>query len=291
MLPLSSLAILPELPFNFTQKNDVKFMYSRKHMHYSIAVKPHYRRDQRGIGSLATIGAFVGIGIVFLIIFMIANSGGTKINTNKDGANKTNSTATSNSPSPPNGQPAVIRIPDNFSIFSNTDYGISFAYPTPWGKLTGTGGGSAAYTVTSTVFSNYAIGNSVLNGQMTAVVYNKDKFQIITKVGGALLTAVKLGDTYGWKVVQTGANEPTLNVGDSVDIKSSKNQSGTTIFDFSINDKNQIQGRWVFEAKNRFVIVALPPLTRLDGSAPSGSDLVIYTAVGNNMARTMRPTN
>lgn len=245
--------------------------------------------DQSGISSFAGAAAIAGIGVVFLVVFLIATSGGSKKANDTPKDNTSQSQTDSNASS----QPTVIRIPEDYTVYANKDFEFSFAYPTPWGTLTGTAreaGGTALFTARSGGFNSYALGSSVLNGQLTAFVYDKDDFKISTHDNGPMVTAAKLGDTYGWKVVQAGPADPKLQVGDNYNVKSAKYQAGVDVFDLSINEKNTLQSRWVIASGDNFIVVNLPTINRADGSAPPANDLAVYNAVAGNIAKTLRPT-
>lgn len=246
-------------------------------------------RDSRGIGPIASVAAIAAIGIVFLIIFLTTSTS-TKIKT---------STPPPAPPTPPpaadsssaNGQPLFIRIPEGYSVYTNKDYKFSFAFPTPWGPIGDSTTAIAAHVSYSTTFTDYQLGSSVLNGQLTAYVYPKDQFKILTHSNGAQVTAVKLGSSYGWKVVQTGSADPKLQVGNDYTVQTNTYQAKATIYDFSTIENGQIQGRWVFESGDNFIVVSLPVISRKNGTTPDGGDLATYRAIGNNLAKTMRPTN
>ena len=244
--------------------------------------------DQRGLNNITAVAALAGIGIVFILIFLFAGAPGTPNAVTKDTKDTTETPTETAS-----NQPSVIRIPDNYKTYVNQDYKFSFAYPSAWGDLNVIGqasAGTATFAVQSGPFAQYALGNSQLNGQVSAYVYPKDNFKLSLGGGGALVSPVKLGDTYSWKVVETGVANPTLKVGDSYNVKANKYQAGVPIYDFTIAQGTSVQGRWSFQAGDTFVVVVLPAMTRADGTPPAGSDLTTYNAIGNNMSKTMRPT-
>lgn len=253
--------------------------------------------SQAGIGSFKAVAAIAGIGLTFLFLFVFVGGAGNP----KTDSNSTQATPPTSPTTPPattsaaSSQPAVIRIPDGYSVYTNKDYKFSFGYPTPWEGailLNIEGGASTQTSLKTTFFNNYAFGTtSVLNGQMIAYVAKQDAFKSEVTTDGAIIAPVKLGEGFGWKVVQAGPNNPNLNVGDSYNIKATKYQTGIPIYNFTSTGSNSVQSRWVFQSGENFVSIALPILTGVNGAKPSTADIALYTIISNNVAKTARPTN
>jgi hypothetical protein len=255
-------------------------------------------RWQRGIGTFKAVAAIAGIGITLVLLFVFLGSPTPTPNksagtTGQDGQDGTGTNPTTPT-SPPGSQPTAIRIPENYSVMAVKEYKLSFAYPTQWaGAITFNAPSDIPeLKATPTFFNQYALGNSFLNGQLTVYIAKQDAFKIyVHSDDGAYVAPVKLGDSYGWKVVQSGMADPTLKVGDSYDIKSAKYQSGIPVYNFATSVKNTVQSRWIFQSGDYFIAVSLPLLSRPDGSAPSTADIAQYTIIANNIAKTLRPTN
>jgi hypothetical protein len=250
--------------------------------------------DQRRFGPIKPIIAIAGIGVTLILLFVFAGgSGSPKVNNSGD---KTANSDTSNSTSPSAvSQPAVIRIPDDYNVYTDKNYKISFAYPAPWADSIAVQAPDNAQPVPTSakpaLFTNYPLGSSVLNGRMLVYVDKQDAFKMLLHIDGATVAPVKLGDGYGWKVVQAGSGDPMLKVGDSYDVKSAVYQSGVTIYNFALNANNTVQSRWVMQSGDNFVAINLPQYGRLDGNIPSSSDVALYNIISNNVAKTARPTN
>lgn len=246
---------------------------------------------QTGLGSFAAVAAIAGIGITFIVIFLIAGTGSGPV-INQSGQSNESKTDGSQPATAAIQQPATIRLPDDYSPYSSQEYKFSFAYPKVWGTMiTSNADSGAVFSVRSLDFSQYIFGDSYLSGQLKADVYKKYNFKIPVRANGAIVSPVKLGDTYSWKVVQTGQEDSTLKIGDSYNAKSARNQSNTQIYDFSSTQYGVTQGRWAFESGDNFIVVTMPIITRLGGESPIAADLNNYAIIGRNISKTMRSTN
>lgn len=275
--------------FKVQYKHKDRYFVKIKSMRVAAtATNTTYQQD--GISTIKAVAAIAGIGLTLLFVFIFIGGAGSPKVTNNNAPNTDGQSAAA-----PASQPNFIRIPENYSVYTNKDYKFSFAYPTPWANSISVKGlKDANFVPISTkfaFFTNYALGSSVLNGQLLVNIDNKDAFKILTHPGGAVVAPVKLGDGYGWKVVQAGTADSTLKVGDSYNVKSAKYQSGVTIYNLAVNGSNSVQSRWVLQSGDNFVGISLPILSHVDGSAPSTADIALYTAISNNVAKTARPTN
>ncbi len=243
------------------------------------------------MSKIKTMAIIAGVGVaVLLFVILVGSTVTTPASTKQQAAESTNEQSVAH------GQPAVIRIPEDYSTVVSKDFKFSFAYPAPWASAVGITSGAtvninSAPKSEPTYFLGYALGGSVLNGGLIAYVDKQDAFTLDVRPQGATVAPVKLGDSYGWKVIKAGSADPTLKIGDSYDIKSAKYQPGVPVYNFNTNAKDVVKTRWVIQSGDYFIAVALPSMSRADGSAPSASDLAQYAAISNNIAETLRPTD
>ncbi len=258
-------------------------------------MQPDYQR-QSGFSTLAAIGAFVGLGVVFLIVFFMAGSTSrpTTTTTNKPASDdKATDTDTATAAK----EPPFIRIPENSAIYNSEKYGFMFAYPDSFGTLTqGSTAGIDAllFKAESALADNKPIGaaGAVLNGKFGVYIYKRSDFKIVAKRPDITVGPTKTGNDTTWKIVSRGTTVQDISVGDAYQVKSIRSQTGIPVFDFSLNDGTSLLGRWVFESGENYVLIAMPSINKTDGSALLNADSAPYTVIGNNIARTVRlPAN
>jgi hypothetical protein len=256
-------------------------------------MRPGIQR-QTGISTIATIGAFVGIGVVFLIVFFIGMSGGSKNDTTNNKQTTTNQstgTDTATASGPP-----FIRIPENSKIYNNAIYKFSFAYPDSFGELL-----AKSDTVTdgslkvlghdeSATATKLPIGttNAVLSGTLGVLVYAKDNFSV-TVNNGVTVAPTQTGNDVTWKIISRGTSTQDIALGQPVTIKTVKSQTGVTVFDFTSRPNAAIvQARWVFVSGDTYAMITLPLLNKPEQAAISDADMAAYNVVGKNIAKTVR---
>jgi hypothetical protein len=256
---------------------------------YAMNVPPKITIIASAIGGLFVLGVVVGV----VLLANTGNSPSSKATVQPPSSNST-SDDTSNQP------PTSIRIPEDYTVYVDKDYKFSVAYPKVWGDLSAVSKSDrsdptadpAATVVKHTVaVTNSPLGSSLLNGSVTASVYPANTFQLTIRSDGAAVAPAKLGTTYGWKVVKPSGTAPVLAIGDNYSVKSSVYQAQAPIYNFSEADAKHARGRWAFTSGNNFIVVELPTLSAPNAGQLSEADLKAYTAVGTNMAKTMRPTN
>lgn len=243
---------------------------------------------QGGLSTFVTIAAFVGLGLVFFTIFLLSTSGG------QNGANNQANNQDQGEETDSN-EPPFIRIPENSKVFQNDTFGFTFAYPDSFGELTilnnGSSSSSEAYRAESGLAAQKPVGNgtAVMNGRLGVYVYSKENFKVVINNNDVTVGPTKTGNDTTWKIVSRGSSSQDISIGDAYNIKSIKSQTGVTVFDFAYSPASNFKlGRWVFEADDKFVMITLPSVTKLDGSTLSEDDQAAYTTISANLAKTVR---
>jgi hypothetical protein len=255
---------------------------------------PSNHRPQAGLGTVGVIFAFIGLGVVFLIIFFLSNSG-RPTNQNNNGqqnqqAQASQDTATSTS------EPLFIRIPENSRIYKNTTYNLMFAYPDSFGELTTTD--SATTSIDSVIYraesavavkKPVGIGTAFLSGSLGVYLYKKDSFKITINNSRTFVAPAKTGNDTTWKVVDKGTTSQDISIGDSYQAKTLKSQTGIPVFDFTLKtSSSSVLGRFVFELKDYYALIAMPNVSKTDGTPLTDNDISAYNIIGYNMAKTVR---
>lgn len=246
---------------------------------------------QSGYSTFTAVAAFVGLGIVFFAIFMFSLSGGNKGANSGDqqsGTEQEQPTSTSN-------EPPYIRIPENSKIYLNETYGFSFAYPDSFGELTSksesSGSAGESYRAESALAAQKPVGNgaTIMNGRLGVHVYSKESFKIVVNNNDVSVGPTKTGNDTTWKIVSRGSSGQDISIGDAYAAKSVKSQTGVTVFDFAYSPASNFRlGRWVFEAGDKYVMITMPSVSKLDASNLDQSDLEPYITIGTNIAKTVR---
>jgi hypothetical protein len=251
---------------------------------------------QHGISTFATIGAFVGLGVVFLTIFLIS-LGGSK--TTDKSSTKQTSVTNQTASTPTSSEPPFIRIPENSKIYANTQYKFMFAYPDSFGELSPSNNtptdatSKTSFQAESLLASQKPIGNGTaqLNGKLGVFVYGKEDFKIVILNNDVTVAPVKTGNDTTWKVVSRGSTTQDIAIGDAVTVKTIKSQTGVVVYDFIYKPSSSIVlARWVFETGDNYVVVVLPLASKPDNSTLSAADTSAYSIIGSNIARTVRVT-
>ena len=249
--------------------------------------------DQRGIGTIGMVGILIGLGAVFLMIFLFT-SGGTGPSTTNKQPSSTEQPADSTLQAV-NKEPPFIRIPDNSLIYKNSTYKFSFAYPSSFEKLTEKPSTNASATgsvfqVNSAEAVSKPVGTTgaVLSGTFGAYIYKKQDFKILVGNPEVFVSAAKTGDDTTWKVVSRGNTNQDISIGDSFPVKTIRSQTGIPVFDFTLKVDNKQIGRYVFELDNHYVLIALPTVSLPSGQPLSNADIAAYTVIGSNLASTTR---
>lgn len=249
----------------------------------------HQKQD--GFSTIAAVGALIGLGVVFLTIFLFANSGNSnnRIQSNKNPTEQDSGEQTAS-------EPPFIRLPENSKIYRSQQYKFSFAYPDSFGELKDVQIGSSTNTIVDSAESASAVGKpiggasaAVLNGKMGVYVYDKDNFKVVVQRPDISVAPTTTGSSTTWKVVSGGtANNKSYSVGQAYDIPVVKSQTGVTVFDFTLRDAGNVLGRWVFASGDYYVLVALPTVSKVSGTALEARDIASYTIIGTNIAKTTR---
>lgn len=252
--------------------------------------RPQHHNGQSGLGTIGLVGVLVGIGIVFLTVFLFANAGTDNKAANQGGqtGDQTNRTEAKTN------EPPYIRVPDNSLVYKNSTYKFSFAYPNSFSKLADTTapGGSDAlkFKSESAIAAQKPVGTTgaVLTGKFGAYVYSKDDFKILVGDPEIFVAPTKTGNSITWKVVSTGATTQNIKVGDAFPVKTIKSQTGVPVFNFTLSKSTSSFGRYVFEAGDYYVIVSLPLASKPNNGPLSDGDLAAYNIIGTNLATTVR---
>lgn len=243
---------------------------------------------QSGLGMIAMVGVLIGVGVVFLSIFLFANAGTNRGTDTQDPQAGTEQQASTSN------EPPFIRVPDNSLIYKNDTYKFSFAYPNSFSKLTDdtSPSGSAALTFKSesALASQKPVGTSgaVLTGKFGVYVYSKNDFKILVGDPNIYVAPTKTGNDITWKVVSTGSTTQDVSIGSSYPVKTQRSQTGIPVFNFALNKSTETYGRYVFESGDYYVIIALPVVRLPSGGALSASDLAAYNIIGANLGSTVR---
>ena len=168
-----------------------------------------------------------------------------------------------------------------------------FAYPDSFGKLTANTVGNIdtmIFKAESALADNKPVGGrgTVINGKFGVYIYKRSEFKIVARRPDVAVAPTKTGNDTTWKIVSRGSTVQDISVGDAYQVKSVRSQTGITVFDFSLNDGTSILGRWVFESGDNYILIAMPSVNKLDGTALSNADSAAYNVIGNNIARTVR---
>jgi hypothetical protein len=249
-------------------------------------------RHQAGLGTFALVGILTGLGIVFLVIFFAANSDTSNkpSTTNQTANNNGDTTAT-----PTVKEPPYIRIPENSLIYKSTDYKFSFAYPASFQKLTENADATAGDV--GSIFRAEAIradkkpvGNNqaTMSGTFGAYVYRKDDFKILVTEPDVYVSATKTGNDTTWKVISRGNTNQDISIGSAYQVKTIRSQTGVPVFNFTLNKGKSVYGRYVFEAGDYYVLIALPEVSLPSNTPPSERDIAAYSIIGNNLSSTVR---
>jgi len=251
------------------------------------------RRDNRntrqaGLSTIAAVAALSAIMVLFLIIFLIANTGKKPSDNtnNNDQQNNSDQTAVTN-------EPPYIRIPENSFLYTNSTYGFSFAYPNSFETLIENPGSNdkMALRAESALADQKPIGNAgaVLNGHLGAYVYKKDSFQLTIGDPNVFIGASKTGNDTTWKIVSSDSTDSNLAVGKPyTSFKTIKSQTGISVFSFPLNNGKNLLGRIVFEAGDYYILIALPYVSRPNEATITSSDISTYNTIVENIAKTAR---
>lgn len=248
---------------------------------------------QRGASTFATIGAFIGLGVVFLGLFFLTTSGNTKA----PGASTGDTTGTTTDTTSTSSEPPYIRLPENSKIYKNTNYKFLFAYPDSFGDLTIQAGSTDSTSIGGLFQAQSALaaqkpigdGTAFMNGRMAVYVFSKDNFKVVVNSNDVSVAPTTTGSDTTWKVVSRGNTTQDLSIGDAYTVKSVKSQTGIQVFDFTYRPSSGLAlGRWVFATGDNFVMVALPSVSRPSGDNLSDGNFAAYDIIGNNIAKTVR---
>jgi hypothetical protein len=249
---------------------------------------PHCSDRQAGLSTIATIAAFVGLGLVFFTLVLLTSSSNNPVDQQPSSQNPTTEESTDD-------EPPYIRIPENSRIYQNETFAFSFAYPDSFGELVTINNGAAAtseaFRAESGLAAQKPVGNgtAIMNGRISVYVYNKDNFKLVVNNNDVSVGPVKTGNDTTWKIVSRGSSSQDISIGDAYSVKSVKSQTGVTVFDFAYTPgSNLTLGRWVFESDDRYVMVAMPAVSKIDGSNLESTDIEAYKTIGNNLAKTVR---
>src|SRR5437773_1674864 len=77
--------------------------------------------------------------------------------------------------------------------------------------------------------------------------------------------------------IPLGSGDPTYKIGDVYPINASNFLPGIPVYNFSVAESNQLQGRWAIISGDHIILVELPKLNRADGGIPTGDDGDKYT--------------
>jgi hypothetical protein len=246
------------------------------------------RPNQSGLGTFAMIGALVGLGVVFLTVFFIANSS-PKVTTKSSTATQTTPSATDTTAPK---EPPFIRIPENSKVYSNSSYKFMFSYPDSFGDLTDSSAvsGTVLFRAESALAAQKPVGNgkAVMNGKFGAYLYKKSDFKIVIQLPDVSVAPTKTGNDTTWKIVSRGTTGQDISIGDSYPVKTVKSQTGIPVFDFGLKNSNTLLGRWVFEAGDNYILIAMPTVSKTDNSPLTDADLAAYNVIGSNIASTVR---
>jgi hypothetical protein len=250
---------------------------------------------QSGIGAVAAIIAFVALGVIFLILFFLTSPKSSNKDNNTTNQSNGQQNQSADQPSASSSEPAYIRIPANSKIYKNSTYNFSFAYPESFGELTET---SQSFNSQNDAFHAESarvekrpvgIGTAYMTGNLGVYLYKKDDFKIVINAAGTFVAPTKTGNDITWKIVDKGATKQDISVGNAYQAKSIKSQTGIKVFDFTYKLSSSIMvGRYVFELKDNYAIIAMPNVFKPDNSALSDGDVAAYNIIGANIARTVR---
>lgn len=244
------------------------------------------RQHQSGFGTIGIILAFIGLGLVFLVVFFISISGGDKPDTGQQQNNEEQSQETVSKEAP------FIRIPENSKIYNSKDYGFIFAYPDGFGELTEkktTSGINLQAESALAVQKPVGNGTAFMNGKLSVTIAPKDDFKIAVDSSDTSVGPAKTGNDTTWKIVTLGSGTQSRAIGDSYTVSPVKSQTGIAVFDFTYKPAGSLAlGRWVFAAGDYYVMIALPTVSKPSGESLTESDVAAYVIIGNNIAKTVR---
>ena len=249
------------------------------------------RTSQSGVSTVATIAAFVGFGLIFLVLIILTISSGGK----KDAATNDQKQTSDDSQASTSNEPAYIRVPENSKIYDSKTYGFLFAYPDSFGdltaKTTNTSGASDFYQAESGLAAQKPVGNGTafMNGRLGVYVSSKEDFKISVNSQDVQVAPTATGQDVTWKIVSRGNSSQDMTIGSSYTVKSVKSQTGIPVFDFTYRPSGSLAlSRWVFAAGDKYVMVTLPSISKPSGDNLTDQDVAAYTIIGNNIAKTVR---
>lgn len=247
--------------------------------------------NQRGTSTVKVVIAFIALGTVFLIVFLLSlSSTGPGSQQPSNAQQEATNTKKTN-------QPEVIRIPEGYKVYTSDTYKFSFAFPATFGDL----------TTDSTVVSKdpkprlqlktnavsklpLAGSDALLNGSLAVHVYPRSSFKLTLTKNDVVVAPTTTGNDITWKVVNVGTATDGTEVGQSRQVPNSKSDAGVTVFDLALRNSSNSLGRLVFASGDSFVLIALPAVSKPNAADMTGSDSSAYNSMLSSISKTIRLT-
>jgi|GEM_PF-2429454 len=177
----------------------------------------------------------------------------------------------------------------DYTTYTNTSLGFSFAYPKAWGAITASNNTAApAIGATPVVTSkSYPFHYGTLNFAIKA----KSDYQITGQTHGATYVPVLKNSSYSnyvWKVVSVDPADITDKVGDIYEAPTRVSNSGVQLYDFNYSDSGVNTKRWSFETKAGFVTLAMPAYGPSTQHQPTAADDAAQLSIANAIAASVQ---
>lgn len=250
---------------------------------------------QRGMGQLKTIGILVGLGVFMLIVLFIGSAPPPSTGQEQ--------------PAPATDQPAgtgeqaqegqtddkskvkeaFIRIPDGYRPFTSKQYNFAVSYPSDWGSLQTLQNVSNSILRAETKLLAVPVGaQAQAIGNFSITVYPADSFVIAIRPGNPIVKPEEKDGKTVWRVESAALTDDKYRVGNTYPLTSTTVASGLTMYDFTwFQVDGNRQSRWAFKAGDTFIVMSMPPLSRMDESRPTDTDVQFYKALANGIMHTV----
>lgn len=276
-------------------------------MGVSLLQKPTRQNKPAGFGrqagaSIRTILLISGFFCFLLITLVALLSSGKKDETATGTAgngNASNSSSSTSSSNPLNKSVAAVEnIPSNFKAYKNSAYGFSFAYPTSWGDMFGSGSGGASDSSfvfgQATMEFTQPIGNATLNNKLKFSMHVREGFSLPVNGNNNTVPYVmpivnKQTGPYDWQYDNDTPASSGRSSGDRYKpVRTITSDGGVIMYDLSWTVPQGAQARWVFQIdENNFGFLSLPPIVKTDSVSVTQNDYQKYVALSTAIAKSV----
>lgn len=263
--------------------------------------------SQLGASKFKTMLILFGIGFTLIVVLVIATAPPSSKTSSETDSNSAKTADKKPSSSPENKLKDLVKIPDGFRYFSNTQYKFSVAYPDAWGDLLTRPLAGSTTLRASTADVDLPVGLSAegakLSGPFSISIYPAKEFRFTALPTSPSVALTKKDNKPVWTVVSASAEDGQYQIGSVYPAVRIANPNALALYDFTWSPEGNRQSRWVFEAGDTFIIMTLPSLvgskvspvagagagtvTAATQSAPAETDIAVYRALTASITNTV----